>query len=233
MRRRTMAKFNDLITNLTKEVNTAVKERREYVKIYKQTKPVAEVEELASAKFKGTLADRGRRNQVVFGLIADYILANDRMPDVNQITRLNDILLCEEITDNHPDKMSREEYPIISETQLARRHAGVHRKNDGGGLREVPFHLVENFGTDGMPYEYPTRRKRTRQEETCVDEKTQSRNAQRRKSYRDFINGKTAGMFTVDVQTGSKIVYEKPAECADGAVVREWSGNNLVEIYAK
>ncbi|WP_181444475.1 RNA polymerase sigma factor [Bacillus sp. 03113] len=43
------------------------------------------------------------------------------MPKVPALERLSYITMFDELTDNHPDKMTREEYPILSEDQGERR----------------------------------------------------------------------------------------------------------------
>jgi hypothetical protein len=137
------------------------------------------------------------------------IITDSYDTDERDKKRLSDFLVHEELTDRHPDKMSREEYPFMSDTQLARRTSGVHRKKDGNGILEVPLHLAENYGTDGRNYNYPDRRKRTWQEGMRIDDKAISRNKERRKIYNDFINGKSSGVYSVDIQTGEVTVHNK------------------------
>ncbi|MEH7456354.1 hypothetical protein V7183_03735 [Bacillus sp. JJ1127] len=45
-------------------------------------------------------------------------------PEPKQIERLSDLLLYEELHDNDRMKVRNNEYPIISERQLSRRHSG-------------------------------------------------------------------------------------------------------------
>lgn len=145
------------------------------------------------------VADRGERNQAVQALL-DGSYYDDRT-----LAALTDLLLYEELTDSHPDKMARDEYPCQSETQLARRKCGVHRKNDGGGLTEDTMFHAENKGTDGAEYSYPIRRKRSARENRHVDEVALSKNKGRRLRYRAFIRGELDGPFTINIETG-KIV---------------------------
>jgi len=149
------------------------------------------------------LRDRSERITVV-DIITDCYDA-----DEHDLKRLSDFLVHEELTDKHPDKMSREEYPFMSDTQLARRISGRHRKKDGNGILEVPLHLAENNGTDGRNYNYPDRRKRTWQEGMFIDERAQSRNKERRKTYNDFIYGRTKGVYTVDIDSGVKTIHNE------------------------
>lgn len=149
------------------------------------------------------LRDRSERITVVSIILDSY--------DTNETDqqKLSDFLVIEELTDTHPDKITREEYPFLSDTQLARRRYGVHRKNDGNGIREVPYHLAENYGTDGRNYNYPERRKWTWKEGMYVDDNAVSRNKVRRKTHREFITGKSPGIFTVNIKTGEKTIHDK------------------------
>ncbi|SCN38412.1 Uncharacterized protein BC88300_02631 [Bacillus cytotoxicus] len=152
-------------------------------------------------------ADYDLRNRLERATVVD-ILSNYYTMDERSLKRLSDFLVNEELTDSHPDKMSREEYPFMSDTQLSRRVAGIHRKRDGKGILEVQIGLAENYGTDGRNYNRPLRRKRTFKENMYVDEQVLSRNKERRKKYSSFINGKTNGVYTVDLETGDKTVHD-------------------------
>jgi hypothetical protein len=65
--------------------------------------------------------DRTKRIAIIDELIESYIAATGQRPDSVQLDRLATLCLREELTDRHPDKMSREEFPIMSDDQLARR----------------------------------------------------------------------------------------------------------------
>jgi len=159
--------------------------------------------------FKGErydLTDRDARNRLV-GLLID-----EHLPDDSHLSRLTDFILYEELTDSHPDKVSREEYPFMSEYQLARRRAGVHRRRSRAG--EAPTHsevgldATETIATDGVDYRYPTRRKISLNEALWIDENMRSRNKERRRNYNDFVRGKSEGVFTVSIGTGEKTVHD-------------------------
>jgi hypothetical protein len=79
----------------------------------------------------------------------------------------------EELTDKHPDKITREEYPFMSDWQL-----DLRRDNECG------LKITEDTGTDGINYRTPTRRKRTSSENESVDKFAKIRNEERRKQYR-------------------------------------------------
>lgn len=122
----------------------------------------------------------------------------------HQLDALTTLLLYEEITNTHPDKTTNTEYPFMSETQLARRFAGVHRKKDFKGLRETSMMSAENIGTDGVDYSYPVRKIREEKEYAFMNETMRSRNKVRRDNYNAFIKGNGDGVFTVNIETGVK-----------------------------
>ena len=118
------------------------------------------VDELFARAKRGDLADRAERMQLIDELIESYIAATGQRPDSVQLDRLATLCLREELTDRHPDKMSREEFPIMSDEQYVRRKTGLNRKKDGRGIIETSFKLAEEYGTDGRNYRKPKRKKR-------------------------------------------------------------------------
>ncbi|SDZ51150.1 hypothetical protein SAMN05421736_11574 [Evansella caseinilytica] len=107
---------------------------------------------------------RDRRLKAIEGLTETYFQTSGRMPDGGALVRLTTLCLYEEITNPHPDKMTREEYPIMSDNQYRRKTEGRHVGRVGltGKLkpltREVPLSLAANIATDGREYGYPSRR---------------------------------------------------------------------------
>lgn len=69
-----------------------------------------------------------------------------RMPDSNVLERLASLILFDELTDTHPDKMSREEYPILSDSQREERLGD-----------EVSEKWAQDMASDGRDYKLPTR----------------------------------------------------------------------------
>jgi len=118
------------------------------------------VDELFARAKRGDLADRAERMALIDALIESYIAATGQRPDSVQLDRLASLCLREELTDRHPDKMSREEFPIMSDEQYVRRKTGLNRKKDGRGIIETSFKLAEEYGTDGRNYRKPKRKKR-------------------------------------------------------------------------
>ncbi|MDQ0174399.1 hypothetical protein [Bacillus chungangensis] len=96
--------------------------------------------------YENPIADRQKRIETVDQLINDYVQATGKRPAGAQLDRLATLILREELTDMHPDKMSRAEYPLLSPSQQGRRHSG-----------ERSFKLAEEVATDGRDYRLPTR----------------------------------------------------------------------------
>ncbi|MCY7967735.1 hypothetical protein MOB49_11590 [Bacillus haynesii] len=151
--------------------------------------------------------DRIERIEEITALADAYYDSVGEHPDSTALERMANLVIYEELSDSHPDKMTREEYPIMSETQLSRRKEGKHRKKEANYRIEVPFKLAENVGVDGKNYALPVRRERSLRENMAVDEQAKSRNKELRKRYNDFINGRTPGQFTVNIATGEKIIH--------------------------
>ncbi|WP_270574507.1 hypothetical protein, partial [Bacillus glycinifermentans] len=112
------------------------------------------------------------------------------------LERMANLIIYEELSDPHPDKMTREEYPIMSETQREERIKS-----------EASEKLAEEYGADGRNYKVPTRRKRSSYEEKFVDRAARARNKERRNRYNDFVKGKSEGQFTVNIATGEKFIH--------------------------
>ncbi|PFS79595.1 hypothetical protein COK49_13795 [Bacillus cereus] len=123
----------------------------------------------------GTISNRDICAKEIKSLTDAYVASIGQRPEPKQLERLADLLLYEELHDTHPDKMAREEYPIMSDHQLSRRHSG-----------EVSMKVAEEYGVDRRCYKPPVRRKRTRKETWQIDRDAKSRNEERRKMYREF-----------------------------------------------
>lgn len=121
------------------------------------------------------ISNRDVRAKEIKSLTDVYVASVGQRPEPKQLERLADLLLYEELRDTHPDKMAREEYPIMSDHQLSRRHSG-----------EVAMKVAEEYGVDRRNYKPPVRRKRTRKETWQIDREAKSRNEERRRGYREF-----------------------------------------------
>jgi hypothetical protein len=117
-------------------------------------------------------------------LTESYYGNTGEMPDGVALERLADLCLYEELTDNDRMKVRNNEYPFLSETQLARRQEGLHAR--GGTPGEVPLSAADSIGTDGKSYGIPTRRERNSRENRFVDKEAKIRNKDRKHRYAEF-----------------------------------------------
>lgn len=120
-----------------------------------------------------SITDRTERMAAVQELIDAYIDSVGKRPDGAELERLTDYILREELTDPHPDKVTRNEYPFMSDWQLDLRRD-----------REYSLDLAENHGIDGKDYRQPTRRRRTAKEERFIDKVAQLKNKRRNAQYK-------------------------------------------------
>jgi hypothetical protein len=104
---------------------------------------------------------RKRRMAEVERLTDEYIESTGRVPDGALLERMTNVILHEELTDNDEHKMSRNEYPILSDSMYERRVEGKHqsssKRKDKLIFREVPLSHARNIGTDGNNYNTPSR----------------------------------------------------------------------------
>lgn len=61
------------------------------------------------------ISNRDVRAKEIKSLTDAYVGTVGERPEPKQLERLADLLLYKELHDAHPDKMSREEYPIMSD----------------------------------------------------------------------------------------------------------------------
>ncbi|PFP30242.1 hypothetical protein COJ96_05890 [Bacillus sp. AFS073361] len=104
-----------------------------------------------------------------------YFAKTGEMPDAVTLERMSDLCLFEELSDTHPDKVTRTEYPFFSETQFEERRKA-----------EVSFKLSEEHGVDGRNHKPPTRRERTNREIKLMDKHARIRNKERKQRYHEF-----------------------------------------------
>lgn len=97
---------------------------------------------------------REERMQIVDELTSEYIEQTGRVPDPAVLERLANVVLHEELTDKRADKMTLEEYPIMSDHQYGRRTTGSQRARNKAGVvnYEVPLEQGVNVATDGIDY---------------------------------------------------------------------------------
>jgi hypothetical protein len=117
-------------------------------------------------------------------LTEEYFAKTGEMPDAIALERLSDLCLYEELTDSDRMKVRNNEYPFLSETQMARRQEGLHAR--GGTSGEVPLSAADSLGSDGRNYGIPTRRERNSRENRFVDKEAKIRNKERKQKYMEF-----------------------------------------------
>lgn len=133
-----------------------------------------------SGMFDNLIADRQARIAAVQALVEEYFVCVGEVPEGSELDRLADLILNEELTDKHPDKVTRTEYPFLSESQFAR------RRNNETSLDRA----AESLDANGVDHRKPTRRLRNKWEDAFVDENAQIRNADRQRHYNAFKYGK-------------------------------------------
>lgn len=122
------------------------------------------------------VTDRTARAELIRRITDDYVAANDKTPDGALLERLADVMLYEELTDRHPDKVTREEYPFFSEHQTTRRHN-----------KEVSLWLADTIGADGRDYRKQKRRMRSKHEHKFMDTGVRNVNSARRQAYKKAL----------------------------------------------
>ncbi|MED3069286.1 hypothetical protein P4310_28005 [Bacillus thuringiensis] len=133
------------------------------------------------------ISNRDVRAKEIKSLTDAYVGTVGERPEPKQLERLADLMLYEELSNTHPDKMTLAEYPIMSDHQLSRRHSG-----------EVSMKVAEEYGVDRRNYKTPVRRKRTRKETWQIDREAKSRNEERRKVYREFTRVQSVREYSIE-----------------------------------
>jgi hypothetical protein len=144
-----------------------------------------EITQLQQATKRGEMPREVRLGRIE-ALAEEYFAKAGEMPDGVALERMSDLCLWEELTDPDEHKVSRNEYPFLSETQIARRQEGKHSRKTDNPKIEVPLGIAENYGVDGKTHDYPTRRQRSERENRFVDKEAKARNKARREKYTEF-----------------------------------------------
>ncbi|MCR9040835.1 hypothetical protein QRX25_14765 [Bacillus sp. L381] len=157
---------------------------------------------------------RQQRIETITALSDAYFDSTGEHPEASALERMANLVLYEELSDSHPDKVTREEYPIMSETQFDERFK-----------REASDKLAEEYDQTGSYKGRPIRRPRSSYENKLLDRRAKARNEERRKNYNSFTKGYlvaigktpkgeviterryTPGQFTVNIATGEKVYH--------------------------
>lgn len=97
-------------------------------------------------QFKRTQTDRASRINFSSRLIEHYLVVNGKIPPVGVLDRLATLILQDELADMHADKMTRNEYPLLSD-----------RQRDTRGRSERSLKAAQDVATDGLDYRIKTR----------------------------------------------------------------------------
>ncbi|WP_449600319.1 hypothetical protein [Paenibacillus sp. Marseille-Q9583] len=172
------------------------------------------------------IADRTERMAAVNALTDAYFDSVDKHPDAAELERLTDYILREELSDRHPDKVTRDEYPFFSVWQLELRRD-----------RETSLNAAEHVGTDGKDYRIPAKRQRTPYERWRVDAGAKIRNVARAAQYKRDITPSKEVTYNLR-NTGGELTEEFTQRRGIGArwlanmsAVNEITVVESVEIY--
>ncbi|MEK5109855.1 hypothetical protein MHI57_24650 [Cytobacillus sp. FSL K6-0129] len=116
------------------------------------------------AQTKAGNLPRPSRFEAIEALTEEYFVANGKMPDAGALDRLSTLCLYEEVTDPHPDKMTRDEYPIMSATQEEERKSDevlTDFSDEDDDTNENHSRINAYLASDGRSYRKPSRRTRT------------------------------------------------------------------------
>lgn len=106
------------------------------------------------------IPDRAERMRLIDELIEEYIEDTGERPDGRQLERLASAILYEDLQgDTRPDKVTLEERPILTFSQIKRRHGA-----------EASGEVLEIIGSDGRNHARIKRRRLTISEEIKREE---------------------------------------------------------------
>ena len=97
-------------------------------------------------QFKRIGTDRRSRIDFSNRLTERYLAVNDKIPPVAVLDRLATLILQDELADKHPDKMTRNEYPLLSD-----------RQRDTRSRDERSMAAAQDVATDGVDYRIKSR----------------------------------------------------------------------------
>src|SRR5699024_3096647 len=109
------------------------------------------------AKKAGESIPPNRRIESADAIVEQYVESNEERPPSSVLSRLATYLLLDNLTDDFPDKVSRDDYPILSYTQIGRRRREIPSENvyfdksDFGGMRTV-YEKDDNNDTGDAKY---------------------------------------------------------------------------------
>lgn len=96
--------------------------------------------------FKRNKTSREHRMAVAGAITERYYAEHGSMPEGTMLDRLATLILQDELADTHPDKMTREEYPLLSADQAKLRYED-----------ERSLNAAQDVATDGADYRIKSR----------------------------------------------------------------------------
>lgn len=131
--------------------------------------------EEVTALIEKHIDDIDARKYAVWQLIEAYIDQTGQRPVPSELDRLSSHLLYESLEgDPRPDKITEEDYPILTVAQFNRRYN-----------KEARSEALNTIGTDGVNHRPPTRRKKTLGELIAMDNQSAIANHDRAKRVRE------------------------------------------------
>ena len=97
-------------------------------------------------RFKREQTNRQDRIEVTEKLTEQYFSEHGEMPSASVLDRMATLILQDELADKHADKMTRNEYPLLSDRQ---------RETRGRGERSL--YAASDVATDGQDYRIKSR----------------------------------------------------------------------------
>lgn len=108
---------------------------------------------------------REQRIIVIGSYLESYYDLNGRHPNDDDLGRLADAILWEELRDPDPDKVTNNEYPFFSEWQIILRDKRLAKMID-----------VDTFGSDRQNHRIPTKKPRTFSENAAIERQRKKAN---------------------------------------------------------
>jgi hypothetical protein len=81
-----------------------------------------------NALFKRSYSSN-ERNRIVEEMTEEYFAKTGEFPSDKVLEKLADFILDDDLRDNSMDKVTKTEYPILSDKQIARRTLGRHARS--------------------------------------------------------------------------------------------------------
>lgn len=122
--------------------------------------------------------------EAVHSLIEGYIQNVGEKPEIYMLELLTDYILHDDLADDDPYKVERQEYPILSSRQFQRRQRGENGRQKSNMKGELPLQAAHTYSVDGVNRCYPRRRKRGIREQIYVDQKAKIKNKERAAQYK-------------------------------------------------